>query len=315
LKQTAFGATDLRVSEYGIGCARIGGVFQQEPAQFIDLLARARDAGINFFDTADMYSQGESEKLLGRAFRGVRDRVVLASKVGYRLPAQRRLAGRIKPILRPLVRLLGIRRDRLPSLARGTIDQEFTGTYLKGAVEASLRRLRTDHLDLLQLHSPPAEVVARGEWERALEDMKRAGKVRYYGVACDTEAAGQAALRFAGVSSLQITMNLLEHAAADGLLPEARSRGVAFIARECLANGILAKREADLDLGVYCKTPEELGRRADQLTQLRRQASDRGVSLTRAALEFVSRTEGVSVTLLGVRTVAQLQGLLAEAGR
>jgi aryl-alcohol dehydrogenase-like predicted oxidoreductase len=242
----------------------------------------------------------------------VRDKVVLASKVGYRLPAQRRLAGRIKPLLRPLVRLLRIRRDQLPGLARGTLDQEFGADYLKGAVEASLRRLRTDYLDLLQLHSPPAEVVARGEWERALEDMKRAGKIRYYGVACDTEDAGHAALRFAGVSSLQMTLNVLEHTAADGLLPETRSRRVAFIARECLANGILAKPERDVDLGAYCKTPEELGRRTEQLAELRRQVAARGVSLTRAALGFVSGTEGVSVTLLGVRTLAQLTGLLAE---
>ncbi len=77
-----FGSTDLIVSEFGLGCARIGGIFQRDPAGFLDLLSGARDAGINFFDTADMYSQGESEVLVGRAFRQNRERVVISSKAG-----------------------------------------------------------------------------------------------------------------------------------------------------------------------------------------------------------------------------------------
>src|SRR5258706_15224783 len=112
MKARPFGNTDLRVSELGLGCARIGGIFQQDPGGFVNLLSAARDAGINFFDTADMYSQGESEALVGRAFHRCRDRVVIASKVGYCLPAQRRLVARVKPFVRPLIKLLGIRRDK-----------------------------------------------------------------------------------------------------------------------------------------------------------------------------------------------------------
>src|SRR5438132_943580 len=104
-----FGSTELRVSSLGVGCARIGGIFQKDPAAFVELLQRAVAEGINFFDTADMYSQGESEELLGRALRGQRDRVVIATKGGYVLPAQRRLLGRIKPLVRPLIRWLKIR--------------------------------------------------------------------------------------------------------------------------------------------------------------------------------------------------------------
>src|SRR3954447_21271753 len=88
-----FGPTGLRVSEIGLGCARLGGVFQGEAAGFLDVLSAALDAGINFFDTADMYSQGESEILLGRALRGRRDGVVIATKAGYR-PAGAAPAGR-----------------------------------------------------------------------------------------------------------------------------------------------------------------------------------------------------------------------------
>jgi aryl-alcohol dehydrogenase-like predicted oxidoreductase len=109
MQERQFGATNLRVSAIGLGCARIGGIFQGDAGGFIDLLHAARDAGITFFDTADMYSQGESESLLGRAFRAERDRVVIASKAGYRLPGRRRLAARLKPVLRPLIQRLRLR--------------------------------------------------------------------------------------------------------------------------------------------------------------------------------------------------------------
>src|SRR6185436_3046614 len=99
------------------------------------MLGAARDAGINFFDTADMYSQGESESLLGRAFRGNRDQVIIASKAGYCLPKRRRWVVRIKPIVRPVIRLLGLRRDQLPSGARGELAQDFSPGYLRSAVE------------------------------------------------------------------------------------------------------------------------------------------------------------------------------------
>ncbi len=311
----AFGKTDLLVSEFGLGCARIGGVFQNDTRGFINLLSAARDAGINFFDTADMYSQGESESLIGRAFRGLRNRVVIASKAGYSLPKRRRLAARLKPILRPAIRLLGIRRDRLPAVARGALAQDFSAAYLRHAVEGSLRRLRTDYLDLFQLHSPPAEVVQRGEWEPTLDALKRAGKIRHYGVSCDTMEAGLAALQYPGVSSIQFPLSLLERRAVEALVPRSRAQGVAGIARECLANGLLAKRPEEIDLAAYCQSAEEQDLRREQLADCRRRALESGNSLTHVALDYVTRIEGVSVSLLGVRSVEQLRGLLGHIPR
>src|SRR5690348_11208250 len=104
-----FGMTDLTVSEVGFGCARLGGIFQgATKADMLSTLHQAFDYGITFFDTSDMYCQGESEALLGEAFRGQRDRVIIASKVGYCLPTQRRVAARIKPLLRPLIQRVGL---------------------------------------------------------------------------------------------------------------------------------------------------------------------------------------------------------------
>jgi aryl-alcohol dehydrogenase-like predicted oxidoreductase len=311
----AFGETRLSVSEFGLGCARIGGMFQQDTGGFLRLLSAARDAGINFFDTADMYSQGESEALIGRAFQGKRGSVIIASKAGYCLPARRHLAARLKPILRPAIRLLKLRRDRLPSGTRGALAQDFSPFYLRKSVEGTLRRLRTDYLDLFQLHSPSAEVIARGEWESALDVLKREGKIRYYGVACDTVEAGLAALRFPNVSSLQLTLNLLEQRAAETLLPQARAKRVAVIARECLANGLLVKRAEDIDLSAYCSSPEARWAREQQLTKWRALADEKGTSLTRLALDYVRDADGVSVTLLGARNTGHLQGLLGQISR
>jgi len=306
----AFGKTDLSVSQVGLGCARIGGIFQRDTRAFLDLLSVARDGGINFFDTADMYSQGESEELIGRAFRGVRSKVVIASKAGHCLPARRKFVARLKPVLGPVIRLLKIRRDRLPQSARGALAQDFSPSYLRKAIEGSLRRLRTDYLDVFQLHSPPADVVARGEWEPTLEAMKRAGKIRYYGVSCDTLEAGLAALRYSGVSVVQFPLNLLEQRAAEMLGPHLRASGVAGIARECLANGLLVKEAHEVDVGSFCSSDAQRQLREGQLATFRESATARGVPLARLAMDYVGSAEGVSVALVGARNIEQLRGVL-----
>jgi aryl-alcohol dehydrogenase-like predicted oxidoreductase len=314
MKQRDFGKTSLQVSEYGLGCARIGGIFQANASGFVDLLAFAFERGINFYDTADMYSQGESEALIGKVLSKKRDRIIIASKAGYRLPARRQLASKLKPLLRPLVQKLKIRRDRLPSSASGALSQDFSPKYLQSAVEGSLRRLKTDYLDILQLHSPPADVVERGEWLPGLEELQRTGKVRYYGIAVDTIEAGLAALRYASVSSLQFRLSLLEPQASTELFPRALAQGAGVIARECLGNGLLAKPASQIDLKAVCSSPEEEARRAAQLQELRGAAEAKQRTLLQDALAYPPGVSGVSVTLLGARTVEQLRGLLDAAG-
>jgi aryl-alcohol dehydrogenase-like predicted oxidoreductase len=309
----AFGGTDLRVSALGLGCARIGGIFQGDARGYLDLLSAAYDAGITFFDTADMYSQGESESLVGRAFAKQRHKVVIASKAGYVLPGQRRLIARIKPFVKPLIKALGLKRSALPSAVRGAPSQNFTSPYLRDAVEASLKRLRTDYLDLFQLHSPSAEAIARGEWVAACEELKRAGKIRYYGITVDNVEAGQAALQFPGISSLQFVANLLIEDKVEALLPTARERGLGVIARETLANGLLVKDEKDVDLAAYYSTSEERTSRAAQLATLRATAAAAGTTLGALALRHVTDLPGVSVSLIGPRSKPQLQGLLAQS--
>jgi aryl-alcohol dehydrogenase-like predicted oxidoreductase len=304
------GATDLRTSPVGVGCARIGGIFERDPRGSLDLLSAALDAGINFFDTSDIYSQGESEALLGQALRGRRDRVVIATKGGYRLPAQRRLVASIKPLVRPLVRLLRFARRQVPATIRGQPSHDFSPAHLRRAIEGSLRRLRTDRIDLFQLHSPDADVVARAAWLPALEALQRQGKIRWFGVSCDSVEAALAALRLPAVATLQLPVSLLEHGIADAVLPAARERNVAVIAREVLGNGLLVKAPAQIDLVSFCGSPEEAARREGQLTQYRQTAAAQGVPLAKLALQFAMSLPGVGVTLLGVRTREQLAEVL-----
>jgi aryl-alcohol dehydrogenase-like predicted oxidoreductase len=221
---------------------------------------------------------------------------------------------RLKPLLRPVIKLLKLRRGQVPATVSGALSQEFSPDYLRRAVEGSLRRLRTDYLDLFQLHSPSAQVVERGDWVPALESLKRAGKIRYYGVSCDAAEAGLAALKYPGVSSLQFTLNLLEQQNAERLLPASRAGGVAVVARECLANGLLAKNAQNIDLGAYVRSPDDRALREEQLAVLRRSALDRGRPLIRLALDYVTGIDGVSVALVGARTLEQLRGVLSALG-
>ena len=306
-----FGNTDLQVSEYGLGCARIGGIFKTNPADFVNLLTAAFDAGINFFDTSNIYSQGESERVIGRAFRGRRDRIVIASKGGYILPSQRRLIARVKPVVRPMIRLLGLSRRHMPSALAGSLAQDFSPAHLRRAVEGSLRRLGTDHLDLYQLHSPPTATIDAGEWIETLESLKREGKIRYYGISCDSADAALAALKHPGVSSLQVFVNLLDR---EGLcaLPLAHMQGVGVIARECLANGLLVKDAASIDIRSYVRSDEEAVTKAAQLERYRQAAAERGCTLTQLALQYVNQLEGVAVSLIGVSSLQQLHSLLSN---
>ncbi len=298
-----FGSTGLTVSDIGFGCARIGGVFGSgsgTSSDTIALLRRAQDAGINLFDTADMYSQSESEALVGRAFSGMRSQVVIATKGGYCLPAQKRLVSRIKPLLRPIVRALGIKRENLPASVTGSLSQDFSPDHLVAAVEASLKRLGTDHIDLYQLHSPPQSVIESGDWREPLERMKAAGKVRFYGIACDTVQDAGACLKIGGLSSIQLPFGLLDLEASAGVLAEAERLGVAVIARGCFGGSLLKPSLTEVEL-------KEKTEKWATVMALRETAKRNRRDLLEMALQFSLASPGVSVTLLGMRTEDHLR--------
>ena len=300
MRYRQFGKTGWRVSEIGFGGARIGGLLAQDGGRATSLktLEAARDAGINFFDTADMYSQGESEILVGKAFRGKRDRIFIATKGGYSLPRQKRLIQFIKPFAKPIVRALGLRRRTVPVSLSGTVSQDFSPSYLRKAVEASLRRLQSDHIDLYQLHSPPREELTESHLQDALGllgRLKTEGKIREYGIALDSVYDAVHCLDMEGLASLQMPFGLMDPQALDGVFDKVSERQLGIIARGCFGGGALKQSLTEAEL----RASEPQWERALQIKRLAQQMQR---SALEAALQFALSIERISVTILGMRT-------------
>lgn len=301
MRYRSFGKTGMKVSEIGFGCSRLGGVFAQSSGsnENLTVLRKAFDAGITFYDTADMYSQGEAEVLLGQVFREKREKVIIATKGGYCLPTQRKLISRIKPLVKPLIKALGIKRENLPQSVSGSLSQDFSPSYLVGAVEGSLKRLKTDYIDLYQLHSPPAEVIESGEFIETLEALKKQGKIRFWGIAADTVEDAALALKYPEVASVQMPFGLLDLEALDSVLCQAGERGVGVIVRGCFGGGLLKESLTEAQL-------KEMTPKWERILAYRGLSEQQGRPVLEMALQFALRAPAVSVTLLGMRTEAHL---------
>lgn len=300
MRYRQFGKTGWRVSEIGFGGARIGGLLALDGGRATSLrtLEAACDAGMNFYDTADMYSQGESEILVGKAFRKKRDKVFIATKGGYCLPKRKRLIQFIKPFAKPIVRALGLRRSAVPSALSAPISQDFSPGYLREAVEASLRRLQSDHIDLYQLHSPPREELNGTRLQDTLEllaRLKTEGKIREYGIALDSVYDAVQCLDMEGIASLQMPFGLMDQQALDGVFDKVSERQFGIIARGCFGGGALKPSLTEADL----RASEPQWERA---LQIRRLAEQMQRSPLEAALQFALGIERISVTILGMRT-------------
>jgi aryl-alcohol dehydrogenase-like predicted oxidoreductase len=302
-----FGKTGWRVSEIGFGGARIGGLLAQDGGRATSLrtLEAACDAGINFYDTADMYSQGESEILVGKAFRKKRDKVFIATKGGYCLPGRKRLIQLIKPFAKPIVRAIGLRRSAVPAALSGTISQDFSPGYVRKAVEASLRRLHCDHIDLYQLHSPPREELCRPQLQDALgllARLKAEGKIREFGIALDSVDDAVRCLGMEGIASLQMPFGLMDPEALD-VFDRVSERQLGIIARGCFGGGALKQCLTEADL-------RAIEPKWERVLQIRRLAQQMQRSPLEAALQFSLCIERISVTILGMRTPQHLQANL-----
>ena len=312
MKLNEFGKTGMNVSEIGFGGSRIGGVFADKHSgvQALTVLRKALDSGITFYDSSDLYAQGESESLIGTAFRGRREQVILATKGGYRLPAQRDIMKRIKPLVRPIVRALGLKRTSLPAGLSGALSQDFSPSYLTKALEASLKRLQTDYIDLYQLHSPGPPFLqsnAFGEALQTLEKLKSQGKLRFYGVATEVPEDAPFCLSAPGISSVQLGFGLLDLDALDqGTLAAADARGLGIIARGCFGGGLLKDGLDEAQL--KAATPKW-----QRILAVRSLSKSMGRSALDAALQFCRCTPAVSVTLLGMRVEDHLRENLRYA--
>jgi aryl-alcohol dehydrogenase-like predicted oxidoreductase len=204
------GRTGWKISEIGFGAWAIGGDAwgRTDDAESLRSLHRAIDLGVNFIDTADVYGDGHSERLVARLRRERREEIIVATKAGRRLS---------------------------PHVAEG-----FTRANLSAFVERSLTNLETDALDLLQLHCPPSAVYDMPEVFGILDDLVAEGKLRHYGVSVERVDEALRAARYPGVQSVQIIFNMFRLKPAEEFFPVAREKGIGILARVPLASGLLS---------------------------------------------------------------------------
>lgn len=175
--------SDVVISKAVFGTSRLGGTIERfDKREALDILRRVLDAGVHTFDTADIYAQGNSERLLAEAFQGRRDQVVYATKGGYVLSGKARLLAKVKPLVRHFMKLKPGLTKAAGRARGGQMARNFSRDHLTRAVEASLRRLRTDVIDIYQLHSPTVDYLRNSDAFETLADLKQAGKIRAYGV-------------------------------------------------------------------------------------------------------------------------------------
>jgi aryl-alcohol dehydrogenase-like predicted oxidoreductase len=202
------GRTGWKVSEVSFGAWAIGGAWGSvDDSESLAALNKAIDLGVNFIDTADVYGDGHSEQLIAQVLKTRREEVLVATKAGRRLD---------------------------PHVADG-----YNAANLTSFIERSLKNLDTDCLDLVQLHCPPTDVFYRPEVFGALDDLVKAGKIRYYGVSVEKVEEALKAIEYPNIQTVQIIFNMFRHRPSELFFREAKARKVGILARVPLASGLL----------------------------------------------------------------------------
>ncbi|WP_131113080.1 aldo/keto reductase [Lichenihabitans psoromatis] len=287
------GRTGIKVSPYCLGAMMFGGIANSDHDDCVRIIHKALDAGINILDTADRYSQGESEEIVGKALKGRRDKVVLATKVHGPMGQEQNQQGSSR-------------------------------RWITQAVEGSLRRLQTDHIDLYQIHRPSPDTDVE-ETLSVLTDLMRAGKVRAIGSSTFpaseiVEAQWVAERRgLARFRTEQPPYSILNRSIEGEVLPLCQTYGMGALVWSPLAKGLLTGRyrkgEAmpdSLRVKVFAKQMSD-ERNLDAVERLIPVAQAAGLSLTHLAMAFVMAHPGVTSAILGPRTMPQLDDLLAGA--
>lgn len=287
-----FGKTGIKVSEIGFGSWGIGGnehgnsYGATDDKVSIEAINKALDVGCNFFDTADVYGRGHSEELIGKALRGKRDKVIVATKVGS-------------------------------DFYQGPGFKTFTSDYIRFALEKSLERLKTDYIDIYQLHNPPLKRLSDSSTYQTMQELKREGKIRAWGVSVFDPVEGLSALKSGQPDSLQIAVNLFARP-ADQLFNQAQEVGCAIIAREALSNGFLTGKyteQCEFESGdIRCNWPRKfINARVLAAKSIARLFAGRR-SVLQVALRYVLDNKNIAVVAIGMKTAEHAQENCSVSG-
>ena len=299
MREHSFGQTEFTVSDIGFGAWQIGGSWGEvSEADGRAALNAALDAGMTFIDTADVYGDGRSEKIIAEVLkaRGGK-RPMVASKAGRRLN---------------------------PHVADG-----YTKANIEAFIDRSLKNLEIDSLDLVQLHCPPTEVYYRPEMFEGLEEIRKAGKIKHYGVSVEKVEEALKAIEYPGVVSVQIIFNMFRQRPAGLFFQEAKRRNVAVIARVPLASGLLSgkitastqfaaedhrnfnRNGEAFDVGeTFAGVPFETGLAA--VEEVRKLVPE-GASMAQFALRWILMHEAVTVVIPGARNGEQAKANAAAS--
>ncbi|ODS56550.1 MAG: aldo/keto reductase [Agrobacterium sp. SCN 61-19] len=299
MREHKFGRTEFTVSDIGFGAWQIGGSWGEvSEADGRAALNAALDAGMTFIDTADVYGDGRSEKIIAEVLkaRGGK-RPMVASKAGRRLN---------------------------PHVADG-----YTKANIEAFIDRSLKNLEIDSLDLVQLHCPPTDVYYRQEMFEGLEEIRKAGKIKHYGVSVEKVEEALKAIEYPGVVSVQIIFNMFRQRPAALFFQEAKRRNVAVIARVPLASGLLSgkitastqfaaedhrnfnRNGEAFDVGeTFAGVPFETGLAA--VEEVRKLVPE-GASMAQFALRWILMHEAVTVVIPGARNGEQAKANAAAS--
>jgi aryl-alcohol dehydrogenase-like predicted oxidoreductase len=292
------GRTGWNISTVSFGAWAIGGTWGAvDDGNSMAALHRALDLGVNFFDTADVYGDGRSERLLARLRKERSEPFYVASKAGRRLD---------------------------PHVASG-----YNRANLTAFVERSLHNLNTEAIDLLQLHCPPTEVFYMPEVFGVLDDLVKAGKLRHYGVSVEKVEEALKAIEYPGVQSVQIIYNLFRQRPAELLFEQTQKRGVGILARLPLSSGLLSgkmsaqstfaeddhrgfnREGAAFDKGeTFSGLDFNVGLQA---VEAMRPLVPAGQSMAQMALRWIQMNPAVTCTIPGGKNPAQVSDNVAAA--
>jgi aryl-alcohol dehydrogenase-like predicted oxidoreductase len=291
MRYRTLGRTGIKVSSYALGAMMFGSIGNPDHDDAIRIIHKALDAGINFVDTADRYSGGESEQIVGQALKGRRDNIVLATKVNGQMGDDPNQQGNSR-------------------------------RWIMTEVENSLRRLQTDYVDLYQIHRPDPDTDIE-ETLSALTDLVRSGKVRVIGsstmpasdiVEAQWVAERRGLVRF---RTEQPPYSILNRGIEAEVLPVAQRYGMGTLVWSPLAKGMLTGRirrgqQSDLRrTAMFTSFGDEA--RLDAVERLIALGGQAGLPLTHLAMAFAIAHPGVTSAIIGPRTMEQLDDLLASA--
>jgi len=291
MKYRTLGSTGYETSEIGFGAWAIGADWGDvDDTAAMEALHAAVDSGVNFFDTADVYGDGRSERFVARLVRERPDAgLIVATKVGRRLD---------------------------PHMADG-----YTGENIERFIDRSLTNLETDALDLLQLHCAPTDVYYRPELFEALDDLKAKGKIKHYGASVERVEEAMKAIEYPGVETVQIIYNMFRQRPAERFFDLARDADIGIIVRVPLASGLLTgKMTTDtvfptddhrsynrngeaFDVGeTFAGVPYEIGlAAAAEIDAVKPQ----GMTMAQFALRWILMDVAVSSTIPGAKNQVQ----------